>query len=111
MAHPPFPTALGEAILHGEAWLLDDPHAIRQVLELEVHVPIPTIRKARQPKETLNQLIRLSRHRTEPWMELLRGIAQLMEVSRCQYAEETGFSDFVEEVRRELGPLVPEKEE
>jgi hypothetical protein len=104
--HPPFPTALGEAIPHGEAWLLDDPPAIRQVLELEDHVPIPTVRKAREPKDVLNQLIRMSRYHEENRIELLEQIAPLVDVSRCQHGNETGFADFVKEVRQELGPLV-----
>ena len=35
MQKPPFPTAFGEANPHGEAWLLDDPQAIREALRLE----------------------------------------------------------------------------
>ncbi len=105
LVHPPFPTALGEAIPHGEAWLLDDPHAIRQVLEFDGGVDIPNVRRSRYPKETLNELFRKSRRRGDDWMDLLREIAQRIDVSRCQHGEETGFSDFAEEVRKELGPL------
>ncbi len=104
--HPPFPTALGEAIPHGEAWLLDDPHAVRQVLEFDSRVEIPNVRKTRSPKETLNELFRKSQ-RNDDWMDLLGEIAQRIDVSRCHHSDETGFSDFVEEVRHEFGPLVP----
>jgi hypothetical protein len=105
--HSPYPTALGEAIPHGEAWLLDDPYAIRQVLELEEDVPIPTVRRARVPKETLNELFRMSRYRDDDWMILLGEIAQRVDVSRCQHGQDTGFTDFVNDVHRELNPLVP----
>ena len=106
--HPPFPTVLGEAIPHGEAWLLDDPHAIRQVLEFDGGVTILNVRRSRSPKETLNELFRKSRRHGDDWMGLLREIAQRIDVSRCQHGKETGFSDFVEEVRQELGPLATE---
>ena len=45
MERPPFPTAFGEADPHGEAWLLDDPTAIRDALELDPEVEIPTLSK------------------------------------------------------------------
>jgi hypothetical protein len=105
IVHPPFPTALGEAKPHGEAWLLDDPHAIRQVLELDGGVDIPNVRRSRDPKEDLNELFRKSQRQGDDRMDLLKEIAQRIDVSRCQHGEETGFSDFVEEVRQELGPL------
>jgi hypothetical protein len=37
IATPPFPTALGQAVPQGEAWLLDDPKAIREALNLVPH--------------------------------------------------------------------------
>lgn len=40
---PPFPTALGEANPHGEAWILDDAVAIRQTLQLSETVSIPRL--------------------------------------------------------------------
>jgi hypothetical protein len=51
----------------------------------------------------------MSRYRDDDWMILLSEIAQRVEISRCQHCEETGFSDFVEDVRQELGPVVAQK--
>ncbi|HEV7224363.1 MAG TPA: hypothetical protein VGN42_16760 [Pirellulales bacterium] len=40
---PPFPTALGEAVPHVEAWLLDDLAAVRQSLRLAVAIEIQSM--------------------------------------------------------------------
>lgn len=38
---PPFPTVLGEASPHAEAWLLDDPVAVRRALRLSGNAAVP----------------------------------------------------------------------
>jgi hypothetical protein len=106
MKAPPFPTALGEADPHGEAWLLDDPQAIREALGLDQGVEIPTVRKARNPKAALNELIDSSSHSFESPTHALGEIARLVDHSRCVHASETGFGEFVEDVRSELGSTV-----
>ncbi len=55
--HPPMPTALGEASPHGEAWLLDDPVAVRKAMNLANDTPIPAVRKTPDPKATLHELL------------------------------------------------------
>ena len=101
----PLPTAVGEAAPHGEAWLLDDPHAIRVALKLDAGVEIVSIRKTKSPKEVVNNLIDLSEHVNEKRMDLLTEIAKQVNTSRCNHTKETGFAAFVDEVHTELGPL------
>jgi hypothetical protein len=103
---PAFPTALGEADPHGEAWLLDDRVAIAQVLGLAADM-VPNVRKTRSPKEALEELRRGCAEAETPILEVLAAIARLVEPSesRCPHAKQTGFHALGEEVRRELGPL------
>jgi hypothetical protein len=102
---PPFPTALGAAKPHGEAWLLDDPYAVREALALDSSAQIATVRKTRNPKAELERLLTVSGLGTKPreaWPEIARRVT----VDRCVHAAETGFAEFVHDVRSELGPLV-----
>lgn len=103
---PPFPTALGEAVPHGESWLLDDPVAIRHGLGLESKVEIPTIRDTKSPKDTIEELRKQGSRREEEILDLLAAIAEALEPKRCVHEKETGFHGFCEELRSELGPLV-----
>jgi len=105
---PPFPTALGEAAPHGEAWLLDDPVAVRTALQLDPDVLIVTVRKTKDPKEEIEALRRQSPRREEGILELLCDIARLVDKARCMHTKETGFHDFAEEVRREFKVLIDE---
>jgi len=100
--NPPYPTALGEANPHAEAWLLDDPPAVRDALALDADVRIPTIRQTNSPKQTLNELIKTSRRRSESPSVLLADIARLIEARRCMHAKETGFRAFVDDLRAEI---------
>jgi len=106
---PPFPTALGEADPHAEAWLLDDQVAVRQVLGLSPDVGISTIRQTKSPKATLQLLIDQSEIKTDDLLAILAAIAREVDPSRCRHAKETGFKKFADEVRHELGPLVPKR--
>ena len=103
-SHPPIPTALGEAVPHGEAWLLDDSAAVREVLCLAAEVKIPAVGKV-DPKAALNGLISESSLASERMMAL-RDIARAVETSRCPNAKKTGLATFVKDVKSELGPLV-----
>jgi hypothetical protein len=103
---PPFPTALGEAVPHGEAWLLDDPVAIRGALQLPNEVPIVSVRRTKDPKGEIAGLIEVSPRRDEGTLDLLREIANAVVRSRCQHDKETGFHDFDEEVRGEFRDLI-----
>jgi len=106
---PSLPTALGEAKPHAEAWLLDDPVAVREALELPGNAPIPSVRQSRHPKDTLHRLWerspRIEAGRDEPEIGVLRDIARRVDSTRCAHGRETGFQAFVTEVRRELGGL------
>jgi len=102
----PYPTALGEATPHGEAWLIDDQVAVRRALRFEAAIPITTIRKTKNPKETLNALIRQSERAEDELMDVLADIARGVDPSRCVHGGETGFLRFMDEVNAELGPLL-----
>mgnify|MGYP000931708942 CR=1 FL=1 len=97
---PPFPTALGQADPHGEAWLLDDPKAVREALGLERGVEIANVRKC-HPKAELGRLIQEAGR--DP-SEALAAISEHVDPKRCNHASETGLSAFLEDVREELGP-------
>ncbi len=103
---PPFSAALGEAVPHADAWLLDDPAAIRLALQLSADVEIQTVRQTKNAKATLQSLIEQSEIETEGLLVILAAIARAIDPSRCQHAKETGFNKFAEEIRRELGLLV-----
>jgi hypothetical protein len=105
---PPLPTALGCADPHAEAWLLDDPVAVRTVLGLDPNVEIPTVRRVRSPKDELSRLHSRSPRADEPTRSILVEIAQALDPIRCQHSDETGFARFVDEVRDEIGPVVGE---
>lgn len=104
---PPLPAALGEASPHGDVWLLADPVAIRQALDLSDDVEIKSVRKTKEPKATLNELIKGSKYRSETDIKIvLADIARLVDHRRCAHLEETGFGDFVRDVRIEFGHFV-----
>jgi hypothetical protein len=103
--NPPLPTAFGEANPHGEAWLLDDPRAVREALGLGHDVEIVSPKKTKNPKGSLESLIETTRSRAQI-MTALAEIAAVVDPSRCQNAEHTGFREFMDEVRDEIGPIV-----
>ncbi|MDZ4658825.1 MAG: hypothetical protein SH868_14715 [Bythopirellula sp.] len=98
------PTAVGEAVPHLEAWLLDDPKAVKHVLGLPAERELANVRDV-DPKSTLNELCAESSH-VESFLDLLSEIAANHDCERCNHRAETGLHEFVEDVRRELGPLV-----
>jgi hypothetical protein len=100
---PPFPTALGEAVPHGEAWLMGDPIAIKEALDLKDDVAIPSLRRIKDPKGDLNRLIEISKHgRETDRMIVLGHIARLVDPERCMHIEETGFARFAVDVLSEF---------
>ncbi|HOW19816.1 MAG TPA: hypothetical protein PLC79_12340 [Phycisphaerae bacterium] len=101
-----FPTALGEAFPHGEAWLLDDPSAVREALGLPADTAVPTVRHAKNPKKSLEELHATSRRTGDRPVDVWADIARRLDPSRCAHAAETGFSQFAGEVRCEIGPVV-----
>ncbi len=103
--HPALPTAIGAADPHAEAWLLDDPHAVKTALRLPAETHIPTVRHVASPKAEVGRLHRTSPRCDEPIGVLLVEIAQALVPTRCQHGRETGFAQFADDVRREIGPL------
>jgi hypothetical protein len=99
----PIPAALGEAVPHLEAWLLDDPKAIRTVLKIAGNKEIANVFQS-SPKSTLNDLIGES-NRTEELLTILTEIATAIDVSRCSHACDTGLEAFVQDIQSELGPI------
>jgi hypothetical protein len=106
-SHPPLPTAVGAANPHAEAWLLDDPVAVRTVLGLAPDVGILTVREVASPKDEIHRLYRDSPRAEEPIRAILVEIAESLVPDRCQHGRETGFRHFVDDVHHEIGPLVP----
>jgi hypothetical protein len=102
---PAFPTALGEAAPHGEAWILDDPVAVRRALGLDPDFKVPNVLKEPSSKDALEKLKRQSRRAEDPILEVLASIAELVDPARCVHAKETGFHALAEEVHRELVPI------
>lgn len=104
-ARPPLPTAIGCADPHAEAWLLDDPRAVRDALRLEASTPVPNARKVDDPKQALNDLHSGSPRARDLRLLVLAEIAAKLDPARCSHRAETGFGRFVEDIRREIGPL------
>jgi hypothetical protein len=99
----PLPTALGEAVPHLEAWLLDDEKAVREVLRFPGEKRIPNV-VGTDPKACLNELVDES-ERPERTVELLPELARSIDIGRCNHSAVTGFDQFVNDVEAELGPL------
>ena len=91
------PAALGEAIPHLEAWLLDDEKAVREVLQLANDQRIPAVNQV-DPKDALNSLMMQS-VRNEDSIDLLQEIATRVKQNRCNHASDTGYKIFVEDVQ------------
>ncbi len=108
MASAHLPIGLGEAVPHLEAWLLDDPLAVREGLGLRADASIPSVRRTRNPKEALKELLSQSSRSGERPLEVWPDIAGKLRADRCNHANETGFKDFAEDLRVEIGPLISE---
>lgn len=103
---PPFPTAIGRAIPHAEAWLLDDPVAVREAPKLPRDHQIPTVGKTSNPKRELERLRGESPRADEHPTPVLADIASQLQPRRCKSAQRTGFNSFVKDVKNELRPLL-----
>lgn len=103
--HTALPTALGEARPHSEAWLLDDPVAVREGLGLARNADVPVVVRCDYPKDSLEDLHKHSPRNSEPPLKVWPDIAARVDANRCNHRKETGFEAFTDEVRRELGPL------
>ncbi len=104
--HTPMPTALGEATPHGEAWLLDDPVAVRTAMKLPNDAPIPTAwKKTADRKGALHELLGQSPRKADRPRVVWADIASELRPARCAHGKATGFRPFVEDVRTELRQL------
>jgi hypothetical protein len=97
-----YPVALGQADPHGEAWLLDDPVAIRRGLGFTGDAEIPNIRDVESPKDTIEQLRKNSELSGEPILQVLQAITKHVDPSRFQHAKETGFEAFEKDVKHQF---------
>jgi hypothetical protein len=100
----PFPTAVGEARPHVEAWLLDDSAAVRCAIQSPEQVQFPSYKQVTDPKAELNRLLREHGLDELDYLEALALIAASLAPERCVHAKETGLKAFVDEVRLELRP-------
>jgi hypothetical protein len=100
--HLHLPIALGEARPHGEAWLLDDPSAVRDALGIDSSVPIPAPHKCASPKTELIALLEQSRSSGERPLSAFPRIAESIDPQRCAQRERTGFAEFLDDLRREF---------
>lgn len=92
------PIALGEAVPHGEAWLVDDLEPLRTVLGHPATARAPA---RRHPKDELTVLIAAA-DRPERPVEVLGLLAAKVDLARCRHAGETGLRAFHDDVLREL---------
>lgn len=99
------PTAIGQAIPHGEAWLLDDPSAVREAMKLMSDQSIPSVNRTKNPKSELERVLSESPRRHEKPLHVWADIASLIDITRLQHARDTGFAVFADDVRREIGPI------
>lgn len=102
---PDLPIAIGQAVPHLEAWLLDDEVAIRRGLGLATDHPVPNVGRCKDPKSAIEALRRAGSSPHEPILEALGRVAVELDLRRCAHAKRTGFADFHEDVTHELGPV------
>lgn len=109
---PSFPTAVGEARPHVDAWLLDDAEAVRDGLGLPNETVVTLFSKTWNPKESLDRLIKQSQHSGTAMVSDHQDCAELAAIAasvrpeRCLHAKSTGFDQFQKDVQGELGTLV-----
>jgi hypothetical protein len=98
---------VGEANPHAEAWLLADPQAIREALDLDQDCSIPTIRASKYPKDDLDALCDQSRYHKEPLDYWLTRVARCVRGNRCTAKNQTGFDAFETHVQAALSRIGP----
>jgi hypothetical protein len=85
------PTVVGVPDPHAEAWLLDDPVAVRAVLQLQPEHPVP--RAGPGSKALLNKLSEQSQ-RGLNGIPLMAALAETVKAERMLQPDATGFSAF-----------------
>lgn len=102
---PPLPCAVGEARPHNEAWLLDDPVAVRKGLGLPASAAVPSVANCPSPKTILEALHAASPRADDRPLVVWGDIAARVRPERCGGRERTGFQAFTSDLRAELGRL------
>lgn len=96
------PTAVGRAIPHGEAWLLDDPEAVKTGLGLPAGARVPSPRRVGSPKYALTGLYQKNTRGLSTRKDAWRLIALEIQPNRCRTPSRTGYAEFVEDLTQEL---------
>ncbi|MBI5494281.1 MAG: hypothetical protein HY904_04590 [Deltaproteobacteria bacterium] len=94
--------AVGVAVPHAEAWLLDDAVAIRQTLGLDSTVDVPRVTECAYPKTTLDALVKQA-YVGEDVMDALPRIAEALDPTRMTHAKRTGFETFQTDFQEQFG--------
>ncbi len=103
----PMPAALGCAIPHFEAWLIDDPAAVREMLKLPGNHPVPPPVGMSSPKEALHALYNKSPRASDILeRDVLPEIARRLHLNRCNQRIQTGLQRFADDLRSEFKDLL-----
>jgi len=103
--HAPLPAVIGEASPHFDAWLMDDPVAVRTALGLPKNAQVPDVGASGNPKRDLD-VLRSNSARASDRPSLVAGaIAQQLDLRRCNHRKATGLEAFASDLRREIEPL------
>lgn len=92
------PAVVGEAVPHGEAWLIDDLEALREILSLS---PEAKASPGRNPKAELDALIDAV-GRAHERLDVLGELARAVRLERCRGAAKSGLAAFLDDVRCQL---------
>ena len=101
-AMPSFPTAIGCAEPHLEAWLLDDPVAVKEGLNLPSSTMLQSPSKCENPKLELERRHHESANRHLTIRAAMERIAAGVVETRCGQRDSTGFAAFAKELRSEF---------
>lgn len=96
------PTAVGEAIPHGEAWLLDDPKAVRTGMQLPTDAEVPRWRERDNCKSILEAIFEACPRCADEPLAVWADIASNIDPVRYQHSRDTGFEAFQADVGTEL---------
>jgi hypothetical protein len=103
--HQGIPTSVGQAIPHGEAWLIDDHEAVKKGLGLPADAQIPSVKKPGNPKSALNDVHQQHKGDLQSRKDAYACIAKNVRLSRCRFPEKTGFKEFVEDLMKEFSEI------
>lgn len=103
------PVAVGEAVPHGEAWLLDDLQALRETLGFPADAPVPP-GADKNPKQAFQSIVAGSVRSADPLLDLISQVAAAVEIGRCRRADKTGLAAFADDVQKHLGHLSDRQE-